>query len=564
MIASGKMHKHRTPPKGKLIGQENEQKCALRVVPDVIGLNIKDISIDEGFRAEIKYISNNKPKRCVFFLAHLTTRNVRIESGGLGGMNIEWMPATKASDKALYRNMQDVISEAASFAGKLKALNMAAAAAQQQQQQQTNSPSSNGSRTPQGNRRNLPRDAEKSNHSGSDEDQRRPNTGARGRPPVAEARPSHFGAHADSSWREPPPRNIDVNRVAEDVGRAARSPSSHNSNNPLFRTRLCERFETEGDCPYGTRCTFAHGAAELRTPPPGPENTAQHKDVTQSAFYKTRLCERFATEVWGPASMVLAAVMHMAKASFASDRNSSRSSNNLNSIKHCHHLITATGKTNKRILPLTFRVSRQPGEGRMGTMDLDKPWIRVSQIPESPSRTSTPPPNPSNVTANATSSTAHPADRNPAAALEATLTASLSETLLSNRLSHSDEIKELTRLEFKHDLTKRQVFAILFGALVADGTYQSPRIRERADLFRQVVRTRADQTALIRAVGGKCTTNGEAVLGKILVVLKDLYDMDLVEEDVMLEWFDSIPPDSHVKGRVEPFVKWLRTAEEED
>ena len=34
--------------------------------------------------------------------------------------------------------------------------------------------------------------------------------------------------------------------------------------NPLYKTRLCERFETENFCPYGPKCTFAHGAGELR------------------------------------------------------------------------------------------------------------------------------------------------------------------------------------------------------------------------------------------------------------------------------------------------------------
>ena len=34
-----------------------------------------------------------------------------------------------------------------------------------------------------------------------------------------------------------------------------------------YKTVLCNKFETVGRCPYGPRCQFAHGVAELRTRP---------------------------------------------------------------------------------------------------------------------------------------------------------------------------------------------------------------------------------------------------------------------------------------------------------
>jgi hypothetical protein len=106
-----------------------------------------------------------------------------------------------------------------------------------------------------------------------------------------------------------------------------------NATNPLFKTRLCERFETDGECPYGPRCTFAHGIQELRdrlnkdghgmggsyhsaatnatlisttmasTVPSTvsatdegdrKENGTQFaKDVNENPLYKTKLCDRF-------------------------------------------------------------------------------------------------------------------------------------------------------------------------------------------------------------------------------------------------------------------------------
>jgi len=69
--------------------------------------------------------------------------------------------------------------------------------------------------------------------------------------------------------------------------------------NPLYKTRLCERFETEGFCPYGPKCTFAHGTNELRERPTAEEKVGSPpsaRDGPENPLYKTRLCERFMKE----------------------------------------------------------------------------------------------------------------------------------------------------------------------------------------------------------------------------------------------------------------------------
>lgn len=84
------------------------------------------------------------------------------------------------------------------------------------------------------------------------------------------------------------------------------SGNSH-ADNPNYKTRLCERFETEQFCPYYGKCTFAHGAAELRQRPASAEqqdkpvsavqasyqNRVKRTEPTEGEFHKTRLCERF-------------------------------------------------------------------------------------------------------------------------------------------------------------------------------------------------------------------------------------------------------------------------------
>lgn len=71
---------------------------------------------------------------------------------------------------------------------------------------------------------------------------------------------------------------------------------------PLYKTRLCERYETEGICPYGPKCNFAHGILELRgkeqettVPIPTTVPANQMMDAGNQLF-KTRLCEKFIKE----------------------------------------------------------------------------------------------------------------------------------------------------------------------------------------------------------------------------------------------------------------------------
>jgi butyrate response factor len=48
-------------------------------------------------------------------------------------------------------------------------------------------------------------------------------------------------------------------------------------NQGMFKTELCNKWEETGACPYGHKCQFAHGVAELRT-------------VIRHPRYKTQVC----------------------------------------------------------------------------------------------------------------------------------------------------------------------------------------------------------------------------------------------------------------------------------
>lgn len=110
------------------------------------------------------------------------------------------------------------------------------------------------------------------------------------------------------------------------MGQMARGPQVANANNLFYKTRMCNKWRT-GACPFGDKCTYAHGQHEIRRVPPDvvaahamqmqqiEMNDAMHKqmqgNVHQSTlgkneqhvddqqqnksqlYYKTRLCIRF-------------------------------------------------------------------------------------------------------------------------------------------------------------------------------------------------------------------------------------------------------------------------------
>ncbi|KAG0551489.1 hypothetical protein BDA96_01G428300 [Sorghum bicolor] len=75
------------------------------------------------------------------------------------------------------------------------------------------------------------------------------------------------------------------------------------------------------------------------------------------------------------------------------------------------------------------------------------------------------------------------------------------------------------------------------------------------------------QTLLVQAIeafGGKC--NPEA-LKEVPVVLKALYDGDILEEETIVDWYNAAVAagkDSQVIKNAKPFVEWLQSAESEE
>ena len=77
-------------------------------------------------------------------------------------------------------------------------------------------------------------------------------------------------------------------------GSIADLESSSSDKKILYKTTLCAKFVTYGDCPFGPGCNFAHGVKELRQ---ALEMSSAAKEEEEKAknnpSFKTSLCKNY-------------------------------------------------------------------------------------------------------------------------------------------------------------------------------------------------------------------------------------------------------------------------------
>ncbi|RZC77344.1 hypothetical protein C5167_001517 [Papaver somniferum] len=74
------------------------------------------------------------------------------------------------------------------------------------------------------------------------------------------------------------------------------------------------------------------------------------------------------------------------------------------------------------------------------------------------------------------------------------------------------------------------------------------------------------QILLLRAIGAFCEKSGPEVVKEVALVLKTLYDEDVLEEEYIVQWFNEgigASKNSQIWKNVKPFIVWLQSAESE-
>jgi len=634
------------PPKGKIIGQEDELQCAIREANKITGLITRDFQIEDDFRAEFKYLAETRPKNVVFFLAQLTDPSHKVYPPA-EGIHFNWLPFPQAAEKAVFKNMQEVLKQAQDYIEEKKS---------KYNNGNINNYNNNNNYQPNYSpnyQKNFDMNNERRFKRPSHDEMGNMRMGNQGRNPFMKS-PSPFNqGRQEKTYR---PNMMNGGNMTRSFSSNSNGYSSQNNNGPfgphnpgfgnpkdqygmppqqenhLYKTRLCERFEAEGACPYGSKCHFAHGTAELRRMPQqsydDQYNMNQRQQMPQSSnpLYKTRLCERFMNEhycPYGPKCIFahgpeelrgrqndtdddLNNRMHdmSLKSPGPGPRSNSPSFNQFRPQQPGYYPHSALHKASysgmpphrqqfssqqpSGIPPLIKPSSPIKSENEMmnepemkvepvvtnkpeavieKTKEMEKPvvkdflksdfedksWMKVVELTSDEKEK----------LESLKVLEKRPSQPAPKQYLDDPVIISLGEFFREGEHDLKDEIKEITRLEFKHDLSKQQLFNVLIPSLF-DESYNVEKLTARKELFLAFIKSANDQIYFLKSWEKYLSCSRmSAVLPRTPVLFKDFYDIDLVEEDNILTWYDESPDSSIVKQKCEPFVTWLKTAEED-
>ncbi|KAI9207071.1 uncharacterized protein BJ171DRAFT_311248 [Polychytrium aggregatum] len=310
--------RHWSPPRGKIIGQEDPLPCALREAINLTGLSHKDLILADtqsltpahlfkespsspspsALRLEIKYLSGaNRPKSVVHFLAQISP-NAHIHPGGLAGLHFAWLPLQQACEKCVYKSMQDVLRHAHTFIEEKrpKSTSSPPARAPLASAGAGTGPASGGamnsptSSLPLNLQRLQLERSSRQDRGGDSHSPRRSERSVNSREHVFAPNGVH-PKRTSQDERPTLPQSETRGGSGHAKQRSGKEPV-HEADAPLYKTRLCERFEIEGNCPYGSHCTFAHGTIELRDRKTFGGETDK-KEGPENPLYKTKMCERY-------------------------------------------------------------------------------------------------------------------------------------------------------------------------------------------------------------------------------------------------------------------------------
>ncbi|KAJ2693428.1 hypothetical protein H4218_006040 [Coemansia sp. IMI 209128] len=251
---------HWYPPKGKRNSNEDEFKAAVRETYAQTELHSQDYVTDSAFRAELKYVDGIRPKQVVYFLARFVpSPNVTSHLCDSSGLKYQWCALDQALDKVVFQSMQNILTQAEDYIEGIR------------EEILTSNSRTRWQNDGEDERRTYRGDSkfggEQSENGASTWRTSRDDAGGiEGRFKKMSVSDGSHGQWKEASGGGGAARDRDGSSTQQQ--QQQRRPQD----NPLYKTRLCEKFEQEGECPYNQKCVFAHGEQELRVRENAPAN----------------------------------------------------------------------------------------------------------------------------------------------------------------------------------------------------------------------------------------------------------------------------------------------------
>ncbi|KAI9280052.1 hypothetical protein BY458DRAFT_553467 [Sporodiniella umbellata] len=660
--------KHWFCPKGQVIGTEDVVKCALRETFEVAGLRPSELRVEEGFAIEIRYLSGTRAKKVKYYLAQLIDHHVRLLPNA-EGIHMQWFNLATASDKVAFKSMQDALKHAQTFV--------------ESKQQR-----------PQRRKYDLSRPTESQvEHSQNSEHHYIHQNHQR---PQQQSQQTQQQQQLQSQQYQQQQQQLLQNQKGQLQHQVS------NENNPLYKTRLCERFETEGSCPYGPKCNFAHGIEDLRGRVE-PQYEKEEILVDGNQLFKTKLCEKFMRErfcQYGPKchfahgenelkERPLKAMEQRREDALDSDheaqiKNGSRptkysdptrlSENNWRSgsavavdrdggSKYKTDSNQAVVDREKKKLDVnregSWRSKADNGRGLSWRNKTNSPiptdsipivdQTKLSVMEESeknivkdtdsytkkedmnviPKMTTEEPRRP--VLLEQQCRTPKPSKKQTSVSLDSDEKSwmkvvklsreeqeelendcaivdndfsvgnkplsfmnglSQRKTTSSNKTAQieaiisdlkkvflkpfsavntkgtlTEDVKEVTRIEMRNDLSKSQLFYILFAGLLEDipeALNVLSILKTRDHLFKTFIKNDADQLLLLKSWDQFVTQRKPTMVSKTAAALSHWYDCEMVDEEVFIQWYNTLEKGSPLEKKSEKFIEWLNEEEEDE
>lgn len=144
---------------------------------------------------------------------------------------------------------------------------------------------------------------------------------------------------------------------------------------------------------------------------------------------------------------------------------------------------------------------------------------------------------------------------------------------LDNKRKSGGKLDDKELLSEAERLDIREKAALILAELLFNQNILSQLKTHRVLLLRFCHENEKCQKYLLGGIEQVINLHKEQLLNKVAIILKNLYDLDIIDEEVLITWHANLKVNktyvskelsAEIRVKAEPFIKWLKEAEEEE